>query len=565
MRTILATLHSKFIHNSLALPSLAAYCGKTCGEILIREFTTHEPKESILAMLVAEDPDVIAFSVYLWNRHEIFELVDSLAVVRPELKIVVGGPEISFEGISLFERHPGLTALIRGEGEIPLRELLQCWHQGQDPGMIARTILRSNKNIDVGPDSSPLIDLDSIPSPFQLGFVDLSRGFVYYETSRGCPFSCSFCLSARDNVLRCYSTQRVQKDLLYLMKNRVPKVKIVDRTFNYDVLRAFSIFEYILENNLSTHFHFEIAAHLLDEATLELLGCVPKGVFQFEIGIQSTQEQTLSAIGRRVNMTKLENNIRWLSQNSQIDLHLDLVAGLPGDDYTQFINSVDQVSALRPEHLQIELVKLLPGSPLRDDAQVLGIQFDPNPPYEILSSPHMSFSNLQKVKDLSRMIDIIYNSGYFSTFLNAFEDISDSLAKSLVRLAEEWRQRGLFRFPIKRESVFTNLIDIINYSYLNESKQQLVESLAYDYACCERIALNRVPYFFDIKLLPEEQAWARKVVENTTNRIKGQGIKLQYFTAVFSTILRLKQRTPCLFIYLTQTGTKRQVEVHFMN
>ncbi|MBW2688835.1 MAG: B12-binding domain-containing radical SAM protein, partial [Deltaproteobacteria bacterium] len=392
MRTILATLHSKFIHNSLALPCLAAYCGNDCGELLIREFTVHEPRESILAMLLDEEPDIIAFSVYIWNRHTIFELIDALTVANPELRVIVGGPEVSFDGPEIFDRHPGLTALVRGEGEEPLHSLLTAWHQERQPGAIPRIVLRKGTELISGPDSPPLTDLNQIPSPFQAGLMDLERGFVYYETSRGCPFHCSFCLSARDNHMRSYSMERIYSDLLFLMQNKVPKIKLVDRTFNYDAERTRDIFSFILEHNLSTHFHFEIAGHLLDEQTLELLESVPVDTFQFEIGVQTTLERTLAAIDRRVNLTKLEKNIRHLRKNDRIHLHLDLVAGLPGDRYDSFLASIDQVVSLAPHHLQIEPVKLLPGSPLRDQAVDLQIRHDPNPPYTVLASKEMSFA-----------------------------------------------------------------------------------------------------------------------------------------------------------------------------
>jgi anaerobic magnesium-protoporphyrin IX monomethyl ester cyclase len=187
--------------------------------------------------------------------------------------------------------------------------------------------------------------------------------------------------------MRSYSMERIRSDLLLLMQKRVPKVKLVDRTFNYDVGRALEIFRFILEHNRSTHFHFEIGAHLLDNDTLELLEKAPHGTFQFEIGVQSTLESTLDAIDRKVNMTKLEENVRRLVKSDRIHLHLDLVAGLPGEDFQNFITSIDRVVALGPHHLQIEPVKLLPGSPLRDRAEALRIRFDPNPPYTILQAP----------------------------------------------------------------------------------------------------------------------------------------------------------------------------------
>ena len=564
MLTILTTLHSKFIHNSLALPCLAAYCGNDCGELLIREFTVHEPRESILAQLLAEKPDVISFSIYIWNRRETLDLIDALAVAHPELRIIVGGPEVSFDGNELFDRHPGLTALIRGEGEEPLRTLLLGWYQAQQPVAIPRTVHRFGTELISGPDSSPLNNLDRIPSPFQLGLSDLERGFVYYETSRGCPFCCSFCLSARDNYVRSYSMERIYSDLLFLMQNKVPKVKLVDRTFNYDASRARDIFRFILENNQTTHFHFEIAAHLLDEPTLELLDAAPIDTFQFEIGVQSTLESTLDAIGRKVNLSKLEENVRHLRKSGRINLHLDLVAGLPGDCYDSFLASIDRVISLKPHHLQIEPVKLLPGSPLRAQAAKSQIRHDPNPPYTILASQDLSFAELQRLQEISRLIDLTYNSGCFQAVLEQLSTVTGSFATGLAWLATEWRKRDLFRFPLNRQAIFQNLFEIIQEHQEDSSYARLVESLAYDYARCERVVTNRIPAFFDTKLTAAEQQWLQKTVQEKTGEIKGQGIKLQYFAAIFTTIHSAAQRTVCLFCYLTETGQKMRVEeYHF--
>jgi anaerobic magnesium-protoporphyrin IX monomethyl ester cyclase len=565
MRTILTTLHSKFIHNSLALPCLAAYCGDDCGEFLIREFTVHEPRESILSQILAEGPDVVAFSVYLWNRREILDLVDALCVARPGLRIVLGGPEVSFEGEEIFTRHPGITGLIRGEGEEPLRALLSSWQQGQQPGVIPRTVLRVGEELVSGPDSPPLKELDTVPSPFQTGLTDMERGFVYYETSRGCPFHCSFCLSARDNLIRSYSMDRIKSDLLLLMQKDVAKVKLVDRTFNFDASRAREIFSFILEHNQSTHFHFEIAGHLLDESTLELLDKVPEDMFQFEIGVQSTLESTLDAIGRKVNLEKLEENIRRLRQSNRIHIHLDLVAGLPGDNYDSFLKSIDRVAALAPHHLQIEPVKLLPGSPLRDQAEELQIRFDPNPPYTILGSPELSYAELQQLQEISRLLDLTYNSGHFSNFMRELSTATSSFATGLEWLAGEWRKRELFRFPLNRQSLFQNLFEIVRVRDEGTSQARLIESLAYDYALCERVVTNRIPEFFDTGLETLELQWVRTTVQERTEVIKGQGIKLQYFAAAFSTIHTSAQRTVHLFCYLTGTGRKMRVDEYRFN
>lgn len=560
MLTILTTLHSKFIHNSLALPCLAAYCADNCGEVAIREFTAHEPRESILACLLGEKPDVVSFSVYIWNRRETLDLVDALVIARPDLRIILGGPEVSFEDRALFKRHPGITALVRGEGEEPVRTLLSAWQAGGDPGVVPRVMRRCGTGLVEGPDSMTLSDLDTIPSPFQQGLVDLQRGFVYYETSRGCPFHCSFCLSARDNRMRSYSMERIHSDLRFLMEHEVPKVKLVDRTFNYNAERARNIFRFILENNRTSHFHFEIAAHLLDEATLDLLDTVPQEMFQFEIGVQSTLASTLDAVGRKVNLKQLEDNVRRLRAANRIKLHLDLVAGLPGEGLTDFLASIDRVAALNPQHLQIEPVKLLPGSPLREQAEELQIRFDPNPPYTVLMTPELSFEDLQHIQQISRLLDLTWNSGSFATFLGTLQQTHGSLSAGLAWLAGGLHAKDLFRFPMSRQTLFDELAAVVGESCDEESRPRLTESLAYDYARSERVVTNRIPAFFDTELTMEEQRWVKEVVTGRGEAIRGQGIKLQYFAAAFKELDEKGRRSARLFCYLTGTGRRMQVE-----
>jgi anaerobic magnesium-protoporphyrin IX monomethyl ester cyclase len=557
MRTLLTTLHAKFIHNSLALPCLAAYCGNECGDLLIREFTTHEPHESILASILAEQPDVVGFSVYLWNRRETLDLVDALAVAKPELKILLGGPEVSFEDDNFLLKHPGLIALIHGEGEEPLRALLSAWEADQEPENIPRVSIRTSDGIINGPDSPPLTTLDDIPSPFTNGFTDLSRGFVYYETSRGCPYKCSFCLSAREDHVRSYSMERIKSDLMLLMEKEVAKIKLVDRTFNYDAKRAREIFRFILANNRSSHFHFEIGAHLLDTETLDLLASIPKDIFQFEIGVQSTLKDTLNAIERKVDLERLEANVKRLLQDDKIHLHLDLIAGLPGEGYNEFLSSIDRVINLKPHHLQIEPVKLLPGSPLREQASELGIRFDPNPPYTVLGSAEMSFEEIQRFKEFSRLLDITYNSGHFATFLSTLTENFGSFSEGLTWLADEWLKKDLFRFPMNRQTVFDKMVEIVRP---HQNSETLVESLAYDYALCERVVTNRIPDFFDINLSADEQHWVKEKVQRRIEEIKGQGIKLQYFAARFKGLTKATASSVIMFLYLTQTGKKMIVE-----
>ncbi|MCP3176978.1 DUF4080 domain-containing protein [Desulfuromonas sp. KJ2020] len=559
MRTLLTTLHSKFIHPSLALPCLAAYCGEDGGEILIREFTLHEPKENILAALLREEPDVVAFSVYLWNRQATLELVAALAAARPELRLVLGGPEVSFEDENFLRLHPGVAAVVRGEGEIPLRALLRAWHWGESPAGIARLLWRDGERF-VNEADGPVLDhLDDIPSPFELGLVDISRGFVYTETSRGCPYSCAFCMSALDEKVRSFSMARIRADLGWLMAREVPRIKLVDRTFNYDAARSREIFRFILEHNRGSHFHFEIGAHLLDEETLALLAQVPPGTFQFEIGVQSTLPQALSAIGRQVSLQKLEENVRALRRHTPIDLHLDLIAGLPGEGYDDFLHSIDRVLDLHPHELQVELVKLLPGSPLRRQAAARGIAFDPHPPYTVLRTPELSFQQLETLRGISRLLDLTANSCRFGHFLDNLQEACGNLSAGLEKIEAYWQARELFRHPLSQRGLFEKMGEFVTDSFEGPEQNRLREELARDFALTERVVPEKAPAFFDTALSAAESARVRERVQAETAAVKGQGVKVQHFAAAFDHLPDFPARTLMLYLYLTRTGQGLEV------
>ncbi len=560
MRTLLTTLHAKFIHNSLALPCIASYCNDVCDDTLIREYTVHEPKENTLSAILAEQPDVIAFSVYIWNRRETFELIDLLSTVNPELKLVVGGPEVSFDGPELFAAHPGLSALVRGEGEEPMYSLLEAWQAEKEPGNIPRLTWRQGEKVVEGPDSPPMTSLDAVPSPFQLGIVDTSRGFVYYESSRGCPYTCSFCMSALDASVRSYSMKRIESDLTWLINQEVPKIKLVDRTFNYDTKRALHIFKFILESNRSSHFHFEIGAHLLDEETLKLLETVPKGMFHFEIGVQSTLPETLSEIDRKVSLEKVLHNVRELKKRCQIELHLDLIAGLPGEDYQHFLKSINTILALEPDHLQIEPVKLLPGSPMRMSAKTQNLHYDPNPPYTIVRSDSLTFPDIEKLKSISRLLDLTLNSSRLSGFMQALSQPASSMAAALELLALHLQNRGLFRLPISQDGLFTAIWGFIKEHFSGQELLVLQENLARDYALCERVIPAKAPDFFNTDLTLSELTQVREKVQQRRLSLHGTNTKLQYYASPFTLLRNDSIRRIHLFFYLTRSGQGREVE-----
>lgn len=550
MRTLLTTLHSKYIHASLALPCLSAYCGCDCGEMLIREYTVNEPKEAVLAQIVACDVDVICFSVYLWNRVATLELVACLKQIDSELRIVLGGPEISFEKETFFNSHP-VDALICGEGEIPLKSLLSSWQRGETPTPVAGLRLPEHPE----PNGLSLLkSLDEIPSPFAAGLVDLTRGLVYYESSRGCPYTCSFCMSALDDQVRSFSSERIESDLKILMDNRVAKIKFVDRTFNYNNQRSRDIFNFILQHNQSSHFHFEIGAHLLDEPTLELLEKVPEGMIQFEIGVQSTLPETLQRVGRKASLERLSESVRYLQQNTNIHLHLDLIAGLPGETYQQFLQSIDWVSALGADHLQLEPVKLLPGAPMRLQAEEWGIKFDPKPPYTILRSNDLDFADLERLRGIGRLLDLFVNSGRFSFLLRQLTSKFSRLSLLLEDLDTYWRQKNLYHHRRSLRELYLEVDLYLQSRFVGRKLAEYRELLGRDYANHERVVSGSSPDFFATNLDEKETTAVRVRVKQELDGIKRSG-KIQYFAAVFHHLPEHSGRTILIFLYVAKTAS----------
>jgi len=555
MKILLTTLHSRYIHASLALPYLKAYCRPVCSTIQILELTLHQPKENILAQIVAADAEVICFSVYLWNRVVTLELVGCLKQINPACRIVLGGPDISFETAVFFQQYP-VDAIISGEGERPLLHLLRAWQAGEEPTPLPGLQLPGGH---VNDQESLLDHLDQIPSPFAGGLVDLSRGLVYYESSRGCPYRCSFCLSARSKRVRSFSMDRIKADLRLLMGQEVKLIKFVDRTFNYDSQRTREIFRYILENNSSSAFHFEIGAHLLDESTLQLLEQVPSGMFQFEIGVQAILPEILQQVSRAMSLDQLAANVRALRKRTRIHLHLDLVAGLPGGGLLEFFEAIDWTYALGADHLQIELVKLLPGTPLRRQAEEFKICFDPTPPYGVLSTKRWSFAELERVRGISRLNDLLVNSDKFPRLITALIAVFGSFSRCLDDLNSYWCKNQLYVGSRSLRQLAEELDHYVDQCSCAPCQLRLREALARDYAHSERVVSGSAPDFFDQRLTTEEQAQVRKRVKEELAGVERDG-KIQFFSSIFHQLPEAPGRRIVIFIYVTRTTVGVEVE-----
>ncbi len=396
MRILLGSINSRFIHSNLAIRSIRAYLQKTLPEnrTVVREWNISQPLLEILRDIHAEKPDWIMLSVYIWNVELTLRVIREIKKILPAVKIAAGGPEVSYRAKELLQDYPEIDHIIAGEGEEPACRLLS----GDAPAVL---------------ESLQPADLDALPFPYdERDIGELGHRIIYYESSRGCPFGCTYCLSSIDRGVRYLGLQRVKNDLDFFLRHKVKLVKFTDRTFNLDPARYLEIWRYILaRHNGVTTFHFELVADLLTEDALELLRTAPDRVFQVEIGIQSANPETLRLVDRHTDLKKARENIRRLGPN--IHVHVDLIAGLPGESLEQFERSFNYAITLLPGMLQLGFLKILAGTRMADYARANGFQFQATPPYEVLSTPVLSFDDLCLLKDIEKVLRIYYNSGRF--------------------------------------------------------------------------------------------------------------------------------------------------------
>ncbi|MBZ2175953.1 B12-binding domain-containing radical SAM protein [Schnuerera sp. xch1] len=415
MNTILTTLNSKYIHSALSIRYIKSYCNDI-SDIELMEFTINQNADYIVGELYKRDPDIIGFSTYIWNREETLRICEMIKIVKPNVKIILGGPEVSFDAEELLNKHWFIDFVIIGEGEIPFRNLLNTINdKGYNYPAIDGMAYRQGDKIINNPVGQLMKNLDDIPSPYEKIKDDLENKIVYYESSRGCPFNCQFCLSSTIKGVRYFSIDRVKKDLGRLIDAKVRQVKFVDRTFNANKEYAMDIMNFIMDRNpKDINFHFEVTAHLLDREMIDFIGKAKEGLFQFEIGVQSTNEKTIEAIGRTTDFNRLKQVCKEIKGFNNIHQHLDLIAGLPYEGYNSFKKSFNDVYSIKPEKIQLGFLKLLKGSGLRRDKDKYGIKFLDIPPYEVLETNDIEYDDMLKLKGIEDLVDKYYNEGFFN-------------------------------------------------------------------------------------------------------------------------------------------------------
>lgn len=514
MKIFLTTLNAKYIHSSLALKYLEKYCQNDYYDLMVEEFTINDNLDKVTAVIYKSGADVVAFSCYIWNITFILEIADRLKKIKPDLKIILGGPEVSFETVNLMEENQFIDFVIKGEGEESFNKLLNTL-AGKDmkftekdteleklneqdynkfrgiPGLVFRD---SNRVISKNDELACITELNYIPRPYlREDLNDLTNKIVYYETSRGCPFHCSYCLSSVTPGVRYFSLERVKEDLLLFIKNKVDLVKFVDRTFNARKEWALEIFRFLVANRGEAEFHFEIAADLFDQEMIDFLKEVPVGLFRFEIGVQSTNLQTLRVINRVMDLDRVMGNIKKLRETGNINLHLDLIAGLPGEDYKSFARSFDRVYRLYPHEIQLGFLKLLKGTEIRAKARYYGYQYTTTPPYEVLKSNLLSVGEIIQLKEIDNVHDKYHNDGVFSKSL-AFiiNKFYRSPLQFFADLSEYFAERGLDRIAISRRDLYDILFNFYK-SNINREVDNFSEFLKFDLLAHNRIP--RLPYW----------------------------------------------------------------------
>lgn len=497
MKIILCTLNSKYIHSNLAIRYLSKYV-EDIENVNIFEYTINQSIDSIVSEIYKEKPDVIGFSTYIWNVEEIYKICEILKLVLPEVKIILGGPEVSFDGVKVLEEREYIDYIIYGEGELTFRELIQTFvDESKGVETILGLIYKKNQRI-IKNGERPLIkNLDIIPSPYINIGNEFENKIVYYESSRGCPFNCEFCLSSTIHGVRYFNIERVKQDLENLINGKVNQVKFVDRTFNANKKHIMEIMNFIIAKDpIDINFHFEVTAHLLDEETLEFLKNVKEGLFQFEIGVQSTNLDTINSIGRITDFEKLTYVVEKIKSYKNIHQHLDLIAGLPYEGYESFKKSFNDVYRIRPEKLQLGFLKLLKGSGLRLKEKTYGYKYLDSPPYEVLENKFISFGEIIKLKSIENLVEKYYNESFFKHSLEfIIKNYFDDSFSFYEDFSSFWETEGYERVSHSKNSLYDIFMEYFIYKGF-KNKLIFTELLKLDYIINNKkstlpIGLNR--------------------------------------------------------------------------
>ena len=473
MKCVLAALNSKYIHSNLAIRYLKQYDEK----IETFEGTINDNILNMAYKILELSPELLGFSCYIWNIEETIKLCSTIKKMDGRIKIFLGGPEVSFNGEDILKKYDFIDYIIAGEGELTFSEFIKALNENKSLYEVDGLIFKEGNNIIKNQERKSIMDLNIIPFPYK-DKDEIPDKIVYYEAARGCPFGCSYCLSSIDKGIRHLSIERVKKELKFFIDNDVKLVKFVDRTFNGNKKFAMEIWSFLIENHKNTKFHFELAGDILDDEELELLSKAPAGLFQFEIGVQTTNPSILKNINRKMDFEKLKQNIIRIERFGNIHCHLDVIAGLPGENMDSFIKSFDMCMEMKPDVLQLGFLKILKGSPIYNETDKYGIKYLDYPPYQVLSTNTMSYDELKMLIMVEKVFEEYYNSHLFEYTFSYVLPMVKSDFVFFKDFSYFLKQKGYFdkSFSFSKKTEFL-------YEFLKSSFNEIIikELLLHDY------------------------------------------------------------------------------------
>ena len=481
MKILLVACNAKYIHSNLAVYDLQAYASDYADHIVLKEYTINQQKDDIMRDIYLEHPDVVCVSCYIWNLSFVKELMADLIKILPGADFWAGGPEVSYDAEKFLTENSEFKGVMVGEGEETFKELAGYYVEKNPQNLKDMTgICYRDKDQIIHNGWRQIMDLSSIPFIYK-DLSEFKNRIIYYESSRGCPFSCSYCLSSIDKKLRFRDTETVKKELQFFIDNKVPQVKFVDRTFNCKHDHAMAIWKYINEHdNGVTNFHFEISADLLREEELQEMSTMRPGLIQLEIGVQSTNPDTIKAIHRTMDFEKLKGIVDRIHSFGNIHQHLDLIAGLPYEDYDSFRNSFNDVYALKPQQLQLGFLKVLKGSHMMEMCREYGIVYKTQEPYEVLSTKWLDYDHVLKLKTVENMVEVYYNSGQFQNTLEYLENFFQDAFSIYERLGSFYMEKGygdVSHTRMRRYEILLEFLEDVPEISMDQVKDQMVYDL----------------------------------------------------------------------------------------
>lgn len=542
---LILAVNSKFVHTNLAIRYIKKYIEKNSNlTINMLEKTINNSVNDIISAVYRKNPDILLISTYIWNKEYVFKIIKEIKKINPNIEIILGGPEVSYNAFEIMKKYKEIDCIIKGEGEDTALELFHYENKDEIKGIY----YRKEYEIVFTGDRQPICDLDKIPFPYTDEELKEPSKIFYYESSRGCPFDCSYCMSSIDKRVRYFSMERVERDLKIFMNAGVSLVKFVDRTYNLKKARYMKLWKFLLDNyqeNLT--YHFEISADLFDSEAIEFLKKVPEGYFQFEVGVQTINSETLKLINRKNHLDILEKNI--LNIKGNIHLHLDLIVGLPKEDYDTFKKSFDYVYKLGPEMIQMGFLKILQGTQISHEIEKYDYKYLSFPPYEVLSNKYISYEEVLLLKDIENMLDYYYNS---EKFKKSTEFIINNCYSEPFDFYEDialyYRDKNYMEIGHKQLAIFNNFYEFYkerNFSCL----EHFSELLKYDYFMMEKP--RKIPYWIDRKTDKEIYNKLAAETEGRSMREKYKHCELEFFDYNIKT--GAKEKTKLFFTYEKKT------------